>query len=63
MENIKILPNIDTICILIDIENYEENTRDIMEYLLNEKEKTKEIQLTTPNYSNILTINNMDFSI
>ena len=38
MENIKILPNIDTICILIDIENYEENTRDIMEYLLNEKE-------------------------
>jgi len=63
MNDIKMLPNIDTIYILVDIENYEENTKDIVSYLLKEKEKTKELQLTTPNYSNILTINNMNFEI
>ena len=63
MEKIKMLQNIDTICILVDIENYEENTKDIISYLLKEKEKTKELQLTTPNYSNTLTINNMNFEI
>lgn len=63
MQKVKIIPNIDTICVLLDIENYEENAKDIIEYLLKEKEKTKEEQLTSPDYSNILDIGNMKFEI
>ena len=63
MSDIKLLPNIDTICILLDIENYEKNSKDIINYLLSEKEKIKEIQLDTPTYKHIINLNDMNFEL
>ena len=63
MENIKILPNIDTICILVNIDDYENNSCNIIKYLLLEKEKVKEKQLILPNAKHLITINNITFEL
>ena len=63
MEDIKMISNIDTICILLDIENYEKNSKDIIDYLSIEKEKAKEIQLETPNYKHIIPVNDLNFEL
>ena len=57
------IPNIDTIYVLVDIENYEENNRELLEYLLNEKEKAKLTAINNASYKHLVTINNMTFEI
>lgn len=59
----KYVSNIDTICILIDIENYEENNKELLEYLFKEKEVAKLISINNTSYKRIININNMDFEI
>ena len=59
----KYISNIDTICILIDIENYEENNKELLEYLLQEKEKAKLNTISNASYKHMININDMDFEI
>ena len=57
----KYISNIDTIYILIDIENYEKNTKKLLEYLAEEKAKLNTINNTS--YKHMININNMNFEI
>ena len=57
------ISNIDTICILVDIENYEENNKELLEYLLQEKEQAKLNAITNASYKHMININDMDFEI
>lgn len=57
------ISNIDTICILIDIENYEENNKELLEYLLQEKEQAKLNAISNASYKHMININDMDFEI
>lgn len=59
----KYISNIDTICILVDIENYEENNKELLEYLLQEKEKAKLNAISNASYKHMININDMDFEI
>ena len=55
--------NIDTICILIDTENYEQFADSVLEYLSKEKELAKSIFTTDTNYKHLVTINNLSFHL
>lgn len=55
---LKTICNIDTICILVFIENYEKSAQNILDILSNEKSK-----LSTNNSKSILTINNISFEL
>ena len=57
------ISNIDTICVLVDIENYMENTKNILEYLEQEKEKAKLYVQNNALYKHLITINDMSFSL
>lgn len=55
------ISNIDTICILIDIDNYEIETKEILEYLEEEKQKAKLYSIDNASYKHLININNMSF--
>lgn len=55
------ISNIDTICILIDIENYQSSTEEILKYLEEEKQKAKLYSLSNTSYKHVVYINNMSF--
>lgn len=55
------IKNIDTICILVDIQSYENNTRKLIEYLEKEKNMAKLSDKT--NYKHMITIGEMNFQI
>lgn len=55
------ISNIDTICILIDTENFETTSKPIIEYLSKEKEIAKSCSVIDTNYKHLITISNMDF--
>ena len=55
------ISNIDTICILIDIENYQSSTEDILKYLEEEKQKAKLYSLSNASYKHLVNLNNMSF--
>lgn len=57
------ISNIDTIYILIDIENYEENNKELLEYLYKEKETAKLTTTSNASYKHMISINNMTFEI
>ncbi len=56
------IQNIDTICILVDIDNYENNAQKTIQYLEEEKNKAK-LLLEKTNYQHIIEIDNMNFQI
>ena len=60
MQNIS---NVDTIYILVDIENYEENNKELLEYLSQEKEKAKLNAINNASYKHMININNINFEI
>lgn len=55
------IKNIDTICILIDIQSFENSAQKIIKYLEEEKNKAKLSNKT--NYKHMITIGNMNFQI
>lgn len=55
--------NIDTIYILIDIENYELSAKNILDYLEKEKEEAKLTAISNTSYKHIITINNLTFQL
>lgn len=57
------MSNIDTICLLVDIENYEENCKEILNYLEIEKEKIKSISKDKPTYKHLLSFGNLNFQL
>lgn len=57
------ISNIDTIYILIDIEDYEENNKKLLEYLSKEKEIAKLNVISNASYKHMISINNMTFEI
>lgn len=59
----KYISNIDTIYILVDIENYEANNKQLLQYLSEEKEKAKLNAINNASYKHIININNMNFEI
>lgn len=61
--NINYISNIDTICILVDIENYENNSKKILNFLDEEKEKAKLTAISSADYKHLLTINEVEFQI
>ncbi len=63
MSDLKFISNIDTICILLDIENYEEIAQDTLELLEIEKEKTKKQLISNSLYKNYIKVGNMNFEI
>lgn len=57
----KYITNVDTICVLVDIQSYEENVQELIEYL--EKEKNIAKLADNTNYKHIINIGNMNFQI
>lgn len=57
------IANIDTICILINIENYETFNKKLFEFLSNEKEKAKILMSTNSSYKHLITLNDMTFQL
>ena len=55
--------NIDTIYILVDIENYELSAKNILDYLQKEKEEAKLTAISNTSYKHIITINNLTFQL
>ena len=55
------IKNVDTICILVDIESYENNAKKIINYLEEQKNNAKLSDKT--NYKHTVTIGNMSFQI
>jgi len=55
------ISNIDTICILIDTENFEQVSVNILERLQKEKELAKSNYTRDANYKHLININNLDF--
>ena len=51
----KFVSNVDTICILIDIEEYEKESQNILQYLMQEKEKVKSELKANMEYKQFLT--------
>lgn len=60
---IKKLANVDTICILVDIANYEKVAKKILDILEKEKEKSKIGNAQISNYKQEITIENMNFEV
>lgn len=61
--NLKYVSNIDTIYVLIDVKNYEINSKEILNYLQKEKEKTKLNVTNNPTYKHYININDIDFCL
>lgn len=59
----KFISNIDTIYILVDTENYEEESKEILDYLRIEKEKAKLELTSNSNNKHFITINDMIFQL
>ena len=57
------ISNIDTIYILIDINNYETNCNKILQFLEREKEKAKLELVSNANSEHLVTINEMPFKL
>lgn len=55
------ISNIDTICILIDTENYEQLSANIIKLLEKEKELAKSNYTKDTNYKHLITINDLSF--
>lgn len=55
--------NIDTLCILINIEKYEENNKNLFEYLSIEKEKAKMLSKDNSTYKHLIEINGFTFQL
>ena len=63
MSDIRLISNIDTICILVDIENYEENSKEILKILENEKEEAKKILVYDTTHKHFIKIGDMTFEL
>ena len=57
------ISNIDTICVLVDTENYEQEAEQILKYLEKEKENAKLYSLENASYKHLIKINNMSFTL
>lgn len=57
------ISNVDTIYILIDVENYEENNKQLLEYLFKEKENAKLNSINNASYKHMININNISFEL
>lgn len=55
------ISNIDTICILVDTDKYQEEGKKTLEYLESEKQKAKLYTLDNASYKHLVNINNMSF--
>lgn len=60
---IKFVSNIDTICILVDIENYEEENIEVMKFLMENKEEAKKIASENSQGKHFITFNDIVFQI
>ena len=60
---INYISNIDTICILVNIENYEENCRKLIQHLLESRERAKVNDKDNLQHKELLTINDITFQI
>lgn len=63
MNDKKFVSNIDTICILLDIENYEESGKSILDILEQEKEFTKCLLTEDANYKHYIELGSMTFEL
>ena len=63
MDNLKLVSNIDTICVLLDIENYEENSDKILKMLETEKEKARQMVVLNPTYNHYIKIGDIKFEL
>lgn len=63
MENKKFISNIDTICVLLDIENYETQSIKILNILEKEKEEAKKALIYDPTHKHFVTIGDMTFEL
>ena len=59
----KYISNIDTIYVLLDIENYEDNNKQLLEYLSIEKENAKLYSVDNTSYKHMINLNNMNFEL
>lgn len=59
----KFISNVDTIYILVDTENYEEEAKEILDYLRIEKEKVKLEYSNNLEYKHFIAINDMNFQL
>ena len=57
------ISNIDTVCILVDVQDYESSNANLLSYLLEEKEKAKMYTINNSSYKHLININNMNFQI
>lgn len=57
------ISNIDTICVLVDTENYEQEAEHILKYLEKEKENAKLYSLDNASYKHLVSINDMSFTL
>lgn len=57
----KYISNIDTICILVDVDNYDEGENEFLKFLELEKQKAKTYSIENASYKHLITINNMSF--
>lgn len=57
------LSNVDTICILIDIQDYENSAKNVLEYLQVEKEKALLAATSNANYNHLITLNDLSFQL
>lgn len=60
---IKNISNIDTIYILVDIENYDNSCQKLLDYLQNEKELSISANKEMNNYKHIITLNEITFEL
>jgi len=60
---IKYVSNIDTICILIDIEKYEEDNEKLIQFLMENREQAKVKASENTSDKHFITINDMTFQI
>ena len=57
------IENIDTICVLVDTENYEQEAEQILKYLEKEKENAKLYSLENASYKHLIRLNDMSFTL
>lgn len=57
------ISNIDTLYVLIDIENYENSSAKILEFLKKEKEKAKLLLSNNSNLKHLISINDISFEL
>lgn len=63
MSELNFVSNIDTICILVDIENYEVSAKEILELLGTEKEEAKQTLTIDNTHKHFLQIGDMTFEL